>query len=54
MQREVPSCYILVGNGLSGEKGGVALHLPHYDFNDDLLPVGTKFWVDLVHDQLAK
>ncbi|MGF1767312.1 M20 family metallopeptidase [Enterovibrio makurazakiensis] len=52
MQREVPSCYMLVGNGLSGEKGGVALHLPHYDFNDDLLLIGANFWVELVHDQL--
>ena len=53
MQREIPSCYILVGNGLAGEKGGVALHLPHYDFNDDLLLTGAKFWVELVRDQLT-
>lgn len=52
MQREVPSCYMLVGNGLAGEKGGVALHLPHYDFNDDLLLIGANFWVELVRDQL--
>ncbi|WP_116474730.1 amidohydrolase [Zobellella maritima] len=54
MQREVPSCYILVGNGLTGKKGGVPLHQPNYDFNDDLLQVGTNFWVNLVYDQLAK
>ncbi|WP_413110590.1 M20 aminoacylase family protein [Thaumasiovibrio sp. DFM-14] len=53
MQREVPSCYILVGNGLAEEKGGVALHLPHYDFNDDLLLIGAKYWVELVRDQLS-
>ncbi|MGF1724855.1 amidohydrolase [Photobacterium nomapromontoriensis] len=53
MQREVPSCYILVGNGATGEKGGVPLHLPHYDFNDDLLMIGVNFWVELVRDQLA-
>jgi len=54
MQREVPSCYMLVGNGLAGEKGGTALHLPHYDFNDDLLLIGANFWVELVRDQLPK
>lgn len=53
MQREVPSCYMLVGNGASGEKGGVPLHLPHYDFNDDLLLIGANYWVELVRDQLA-
>ncbi|UGA54662.1 M20 aminoacylase family protein [Vibrio sp. VB16] len=52
MQREVPSCYILIGNGARGEKGGVALHLPTYDFNDDLLMTGVQFWVKLVRDQL--
>ncbi|GHA49916.1 hydrolase [Photobacterium aphoticum] len=54
MQREIPSSYILVGNGATGEKGGVPLHLPHYDFNDDLLMIGVDFWVALVHDQLAR
>ncbi|ABZ74763.1 amidohydrolase [Shewanella halifaxensis HAW-EB4] len=52
MQREVASCYILVVNGTKGEKGSVALHLPHYDFNDELLMVSVKFWVELVRDQL--
>lgn len=53
MQREVPGCYILVGNGTKESKGGVALHLPNYDFNDELLMVGVNFWVELVQDQLA-
>ncbi|GLO60586.1 hydrolase [Vibrio sp. MACH09] len=53
MQREVPSCYMLVGNGKTGDKGGVALHLPNYDFNDELLMTGAQFWVELVRDQLA-
>lgn len=53
MQREVPSCYMLVGNGKTGEKGGVALHLPNYDFNDELLMTGVQFWVELVRDQLV-
>ncbi|SFL18842.1 hippurate hydrolase [Pseudovibrio ascidiaceicola] len=53
MQREAPSCYLLIGNGAKGHKGGVALHMPTYDFNDDLLPIGLKFWTALVKDQLA-
>ncbi|QBM17073.1 hippurate hydrolase [Marinobacter sp. JH2] len=51
MLREVAGCYILIGNG-EGECGGTALHNPHYDFNDDILPTGIDFWVALVNNQL--
>jgi hippurate hydrolase len=41
-----PGCYIWAGNG-SAENGRL-LHSPHYDFNDELLPVGASYWVRLV------
>ncbi|WP_259557638.1 M20 aminoacylase family protein [Vibrio harveyi] len=53
MLREVKGCYILVGNGV-GECGGTALHNPHYDFNDDILGTGMRYWQTLVKQQLAK
>ncbi|EHH1215310.1 amidohydrolase [Vibrio parahaemolyticus] len=53
MLREVKGCYILVGNGV-GECGGTALHNPHYDFNDDILGTGMRYWQTLVEQQLAK
>ncbi|EGQ8195589.1 M20 aminoacylase family protein [Vibrio parahaemolyticus] len=53
MLREVKGCYILVGNGV-GECGGTALHNPHYDFNDDILGTGMRYWQTLVELQLAK
>ncbi|MTI18002.1 amidohydrolase [Rhodobacteraceae bacterium RKSG542] len=53
MQRKAPSCYILVGNGAEGEKGGTALHKPYYDFNDEILMTGVRFWTGLVKDQLG-
>ena len=28
------------------------LHNPHYDFNDDALPIGASYWVTLVSQQL--
>lgn len=28
------------------------LHNPKFDFNDDILPIGTGFWVELVEDYL--
>ena len=38
MLQEKPGAYVFIGNG-PGE-GGCALHNPHYDFNDQLLPIG--------------
>jgi len=41
-----PGCYVWIGNG-PGE-GGCMLHNPNYDFNDDIIPVGGAYWVELV------
>jgi len=30
------------------------LHNPRYDFNDQVLPIGASYWVNLVEDILAK
>ncbi len=46
-----PGAYILMGNG-PGDHGRV-LHSPHYDFNDDALPVGVSYWVRLAERFLA-
>ena len=48
-----PGCYGLLGNG--GEAGGgCALHNPRYDFNDNILLTGARYWVQLVENQLAE
>jgi hippurate hydrolase len=41
-----PGCYIWAGNGPAENER--LLHSPHYDFNDDLLPVGASYWIRLV------
>jgi hippurate hydrolase len=41
-----PGCYIWAGNGPTDNER--FLHSPHYDFNDDLIPVGASYWVRLV------
>ena len=46
MLQEKPGCYLWLGNGPSA--GGCLLHNPHYDFNDDILPIGTAYWIKLV------
>jgi len=49
----VPGCFLLLGNGEDGPSGQ-PLHSADYDFNDDLLPIGAKFWVQLVRDRLPR
>jgi hippurate hydrolase len=42
-----PGAFIFVGNGDSA-----GLHNPAYDFNDEVIPVGTSYWVRLVETAL--
>ena len=48
MLLERPGCYLFIGNG-EGDHA-VECHNPHYDFNDDILPIGVRFWATLVED----
>lgn len=52
MLQEKPGCYVWIGNGSS--ENGCLLHNPHYDFNDEILPVGTAYWVKLVETVLSE
>ncbi len=47
-----PGCYVWLGNGLG--EGGCMLHNPHYDFNDDILPIGASYWARLTEHLLAR
>ncbi|WP_332687974.1 M20/M25/M40 family metallo-hydrolase, partial [Devosia sp.] len=47
MLEERPGAYIFLGNGDSSE-----LHTDTYDFNDDVIPVGTSYWVRLAERAL--
>lgn len=51
MLQERPGCYVWIGNG-PGE-GGCLLHNALYDFNDEILPVGASYWVNLVQSLLT-
>ncbi len=51
MLREKPGCYVWIGNGPAD--GDRQLHNPHYDFNDDILPVGASYWARLAETKLA-
>ena len=55
MLQEKPGCYVFIGNGEGDHRdaghglGPCTLHNGSYDFNDDLLPLGATYWVNLVH-----
>lgn len=44
-----PGAFVFTGNGADSAN----LHSPHYDFNDDIIPLGTSYWVELVETRLA-
>lgn len=46
-----PGAYVMLGNGTEGAHGK-ALHNPGYDFNDAVIPVGVRYWVNLVRELL--
>ncbi|MFT3818389.1 MAG: M20 aminoacylase family protein [Rubrivivax sp.] len=56
-----PGAYAFIGNG-DGDglhrdgghgEGPCMLHNPSYDFNDALLPLGARYWVELVKEWLG-
>ncbi len=52
MLDKCPGAYIHIGNG--GGYSDCALHNPGYDFNDDILVLGSSFYARLVERRLAK
>ena len=42
-----PGAFVFIGNGDTA-----GLHHPAYDFNDDVIPIGTSYWVRLVETAL--
>ena len=47
MLNERPGAFIWIGNGPSA-----GLHHPEYNFNDEIIPFGTSYWVRLVETAL--
>jgi len=47
-----PGSYLYIGQG--DDNHSAHLHTTKYDFNDNLLPLGVNFWVDLVKSYFKK
>jgi len=52
MLERTPGAYLFFGQR-GADKGGVPVHNPGYDFNDDLLPIGANYLAGLVEQELA-
>lgn len=50
MLQKRPGAYIVIGAGEGLNDPPV--HNPYYDFNDNILPLGAAYWVELVKKQL--
>ncbi len=49
---EKPGSYLYIGQ--KDENHKAYLHTTKYDFNDEILPIGVNFWVNLVHNFFKK
>nr|WP_234890616.1 M20 aminoacylase family protein [Agrobacterium vitis] len=50
MLQERPGTYFFLGTKRT--ENDPPLHHPRYDFNDDIIPTGTAFWVELAESRL--
>jgi hippurate hydrolase len=53
MLGSVPGCYVLLGAAREGEATPRQLHNSNYDFNDDIIPTGVRYWATLAERYLG-
>lgn len=47
-----PGAFLWIGNGVGADGGYNQLHTPMYDFNDEIIPIGVRYWVELAMAEL--
>ncbi len=50
----VPGAFVLIGNGAPEQPGGTPLHNAAYDFNDDVLTTGARYFAALARLELPR
>jgi hippurate hydrolase len=50
--QHIPGAFVFIGNGDGDSPGAVPLHNAGYDFNDALLPLGARWFAELVRQRL--
>lgn len=54
MMQVVPGAFMRIGNGVEADGSFKGLHTPLYDFNDEIIPDGVRYWVNLVGQELGE
>ncbi len=47
-----PGAFIFIGNGVAASGPTHAVHTPHFNFNDDIIPLGVAWWINVVREEL--
>ena len=48
----IPGAFVFIGNGDNDSPGAVPLHNARYDFNDRVLPIGARYFAEIVRLKL--
>lgn len=50
--QSIPGAFVFIGNGQGEGPGAVPLHNARYDFNDQIVPVGARFFAEIARTRL--
>jgi amidohydrolase len=53
MLEACPGGFIMIGNGTAADGSTHHVHTPGYDFNDEILTLGSAYWIQLVRKELG-
>lgn len=48
-----PGAFLWIGNGAEPDGTFHQLHTPHYNFNDEIIPTGVRYWINLAYLELG-
>jgi hippurate hydrolase len=48
-----PGAFMFIGGGKGPDGTSPNLHTPHFDFNDEIIPMGVAYWVGVVDQELG-
>ncbi|WP_027283183.1 M20 aminoacylase family protein [Rubritepida flocculans] len=48
-----PGAFMFIGGGKGPEGSSPNLHTPHFDFNDEIIPLGVAYWASVVEQELG-
>lgn len=53
MLEACPGNFMFIGGGAGPDGKSPNLHTPHFDFNDEIIPLGVAYWVSVVDQEMG-